>query len=574
MSIISRGGNFAPPPIVQSERAAELREWSRQGYSIMLNRRQLCDLELLSIGAFAPLHGFMGQADYERVLAEERLADGSLWPIPVVLAVSETSAAQIDCGDYVALRDSEGFMPAVLRVADLWKPDREWEAETVYGTRSRDHPGVRLVLDETASVYVGGTIEVLELPVHYDFESLWHTPARLRQGFDEAGWDSVIAFQTSRPMHRLQRDLVVEMAAAQDAKILLHPVVGESKPGDLEYYARVHCYQALLRHLPAQLAVLSLLPLAMRMAGPREALWHGIIHRNYGCSAFIVGPDDSSPPSTDNGTRFYGKYAAQEHVAAVGDELNIQMLAVEERRYCVSSKTFLPVSVLEQNGDRSVSYSDHELRQALAKGEPVPDWFSFPEVIDCLSGVYPSHSQVGITLFFTGLSGSGKSTLAGIMRAKLIENGQRPVTLLDGDIVRQNLSSELGFSRAHRDLNIRRIGFVANEISKNGGVAICAPIAPYRTIRREIRGLIEQHGVFIEIYLSTPLAVCEERDRKGLYAKARAGEIPQFTGISDPYESPERAELVIDTSKATPTQACRQILDHLTGRGLVDVRRK
>ena len=306
------------------------------------------------------------------------------------------------------------------------------------------------------------------------------------------------------------------------------------------------------------------------MAGPREALWHGLIHRNYGCTAFIVGPDDSSPPSMGGKDKFYAKYAAQDYIADFGQELEIAMVPVEERGYSFSHRSFLPLSTIEKKKEVPSNFSDHDLKQSLSSNKTIPDWFSFSDVLKCLSAVYLSSSRVGITLFFTGFSGSGKSTLAGIMRAKLIENGQRPVTLLDGDIVRQNLSSELGFSREHRDLNIRRIGFVANEISKNGGIAICAPIAPYRAIRREIRRLIETHGVFVEIYLSTPLAVCEERDRKGLYAKARAGKIAHFTGISDPYEPPEHAELVLDTSKVAPAECCREILCYLYDSGLVE----
>ncbi|MBO67285.1 MAG: adenylyltransferase [Acidiferrobacteraceae bacterium] len=557
--------------IVDKRRAAELRELTNGTPSITLNRREQCDLELLANGAFSPLVGFMTQLDYNQVVQEGRLYDGSLWPMPIVLSISDQLSEHISVGDVVALRDAEGFMLAALNVGDLWKPNRILEAEAVYGTTSTEHPGVNVILEAMQTVYIGGNIEVLELPTHYDFELLRHTPHQLTQEFHKKNWKSVVAFQTSRPMHRLQRDLVLEVAQSENSHVLIHPVVGQTKPGDLEYYARVCCYQAILKHFPQNMALLSLLPLAMRMAGPREALWHGLIHRNYGCAAFIVGPDDSSPPSIGGSDKFYTKYAAQDYIANFGEELGIEMLPIEERSYSSRHSTFLPLSAMQKNKEKPTNFSDRDLRQALSNNRTIPDWFSFSDVTRCLSTVYPSSNRVGITLFFTGFSGSGKSTLAGIMRAKLIENGQRPVTLLDGDIVRRNLSSELGFSRAHRDLNIRRIGFVANEISKNGGIAICAPIAPYRAIRREIRSVIEARGVFIEIYLSTPLFVCEERDRKGLYAKARAGQIAHFTGVSDPYEPPEHAELVLDTSKLKPAECCKEIFDYLYDSGLVDM---
>ena len=552
-------------------RAADPQELPRNMLSIVLNRRQLCDFELLANGAFKPLTGFMGKSDYDRVLAESRLVSNMLWPIPVVLAISRDTSEKIGFGDRVALCDAEGFMLGSLSVTDLWVPDLQAEAEVIYGTTSLQHPGVRILLQETEPVYVGGPVELLELPIHYDFASLRRAPADLRQELLRMDWNSTIAFHTSKTPHRLEHDLIIEVAESHGSPVLLRPIVGVTEPGNLEYFTRVQCCQAIVRHLPPNMAAISLLPMAMRMAGPRETLWSGIIHRNYGCSAFLVGPDDSSPLDVDTGgdRRFYKKYASQEYFANYADEIGIEMVPIEERRYSVARKAFLPVSRLQSDSELTVDYTETSLRKALAMEEKVPEWFSFPEVIHYLSKVYPSMKRIGFTIFFTGLSGSGKSTLARMVEAKLVENGQRPVTLLDGDIVRQHLSSELGFSQAHRDLNIRRIGFVANEISKNGGVAICAPIAPYKVVRREVRTLIQQYGVFVEIHLSTPLAICEERDRKGLYAKARAGEIRQFTGISDPYEQPEHAEIVIDTSISTKMQSCSQILNYLVEQGLM-----
>jgi sulfate adenylyltransferase len=374
-------------------------------------------------------------------------------------------------------------------------------------------------------------------------------------------------------MHRLHRDMILQAAKDHQAHILLHPAVGVTKPGDLHYYARVHCYKALTAHFPHELAALSLLPLAMRMAGPREALWHALVNRNYGCTHFIVGPDHASPPQGGSGLQaHYGKYQAQEHVQEFASEIGIEVIPVSERRYVPERKEFATDQDILAKGWESTTLSDAELKQRLVRGQEIPDWFSYPEVIDKLRKVYPPRNSQGITLFFTGLSGSGKSTLANIVFAKLIESGSRPVSLLDGDIVRQNLSSELGFSKAHRDINIRRIGFVASEITKNGGVAICAPIAPYAATRRAVRDLIEQHGAFIEIHVSTPLEVCEVRDRKGLYAKARKGIIPEFTGISDPYEVPERPELRIDTSELAPAEAAQEIMLFLLKEGYLDER--
>jgi len=380
-----------------------------------------------------------------------------------------------------------------------------------------------------------------------------------------------VAFHTSNPMHRMQRDLILDVAKQNEAHILLHPTVGVAKPDDLHYYARVHCYRATRHHFPHNLAVLSLLPLAMRMAGPREAVWHAIINQNYGCSHFIVGPGHASPPrSGARGESFYEKYAAQELAAQYADDLDIEIVPLSEHRYVPGRRRFLPVSDIQEQGLESAEVSHADLKRMLTRQQDIPDWFTYPEVIEELRKVYPPRSQQGFTLFFTGLSGSGKSTLAGIIYAKLIEARGRPVSLLDGDIVRQNLSSELGFSKSHRNLNIRRIGFVASEITKNRGVAICAPIAPYIETRRAVRKLIEQHGAFIEIHVSTSLDVCEARDRKGLYAKARKGIIPEFTGISDPYEVPENPELRIDTGALSPAEAAQSVLLYLLKEGYLD----
>ena len=568
--ITPHGGNLVDLS-VDRDRAEQLKHASKDFLSLTLGQRQMCDLELLLNGAFSPLTGFMGRADYEAVLDRMQLADGTLWPIPVVLDVPRAVADKLSPGDRVALRDQEGFMPAVLTVSELWEPDRETEAAAVYGTTSASHPGVRYLERQVNPVYVSGSIEGIQRPIHYDFESLWDSPEELRRFFAKLGWRKVVAFQTSKPMHRMQRELTLQVAKEIGGHILLHPTVGMTKPGDLQYYARVHCYQAIRKHFPHNLALLSLLPLAMRMAGPREALWHGIVHQNYGCSHFIVGPHHASPPVNGNGEEhFYGEYDAQALVAQHREDLGIEMVPVEEHAWVPERRRFLPVSAIRAQGLAAETFSEAQLKDALQHGREIPEWFSYPEVIDNLRQVCPPRSQVGFTLFFTGLSGAGKSTLAKIIYAKLVEAGGRPVTLLDGDIVRQHLSSELGFSKEHRDLNVKRIGFVASEITKNGGIAICAPIAPYAETRRAVREMIEEHGDFIEIHVATPLEECEARDRKGLYAKARKGLIPEFTGISDPYEVPEKPELRVDTTGLSPMEAAQEIYLYLLREGYLD----
>ena len=569
--LIKPYGGILQKLLVTEVRAAQLKKDSQRFPVITLTQRQLCDLELLMNGAFSPLRGFMTRGAYENVLEKMRLPNGMLWSMPVTLDVTDDIAGKLQAGGYLGLNDPEGFMLAVLRITDKWKPDKRREAELVYGTDSLKHPGVRFLFEQVQGNYVGGDVEGIQLPMHYDFETLRDTPEELRHLFEKHGWRRVVAFNTSKPMHRLHRDITLRIAKEAQANILLHPAVGMTKPGDLHYYARVHCYQAIRRHYPHNLAILSLLPMAVRMAGPREALINAIVRQNYGCSHFIVGPEHAAPPEVRlGGERFYPRYAAQELVAQHQGELDIQMTTVKEMHYVPDDDRFLPDDQIEKEGKKGVQFTEKELYDHLAHGQEIPGWFSFPDVVAELRKVCPPRNRQGITLFFTGLSGSGKSTLAKILYAKFIEAGARPVTLLDGDIVRKNLSSELGFSKEHRDLNVRRIGFVASEITKNGGIAICAPIAPYTATRRAVRELIEQHGAFIEIHVATPLDVCESRDRKGLYAKARQGLIPEFTGVSDPYEVPERPELRIDTADLSPMQAAQEILLYLLSKGYLE----
>ncbi len=524
-----------------------------------LSARQLCDLDLLLNGAFSPLEGFLGLADYERVCAEMRLESGVLWPMPITLDVSEDFAGSISQGDTIALRDAEGVLIATMEVSDIWQPDKESEAQQVFGTTDTSHPAVDYLMHQAGPVYVGGKIHGIEPVTFYDFKLLRDTPSELRGRFRKLGWRKVVAFQTRNPLHRGHQELTFRAAREADANLLIHPVVGMTKPGDIDHFTRVRCYEHVLEQYPDQTTTLSLLNLAMRMGGPRETLWHAIIRKNYGCTHFIVGRDHAGPGNDRNGEPFYGPYDAQELYREYEKELDITMVPFKMMVYVENKAEYLLADETDP-GDKVLNLSGTEFRRRLNEGLDIPEWFSFPKVVEELRRAHPPRHEQGFTVFFTGLSGSGKSTVANALMVKLLEDGSRPVTLLDGDIVRKNLSSELSFSKEHRDLNIQRIGFVASEITKNRGIAICAPIAPYTHTRRLVREMISPLGGFLEVHVSTSIEVCESRDRKGLYAKARAGLIKGFTGIDDPYEVPERAEIVIDTAELSPDLAAHRIL--------------
>ncbi|MDQ3932980.1 MAG: bifunctional sulfate adenylyltransferase/adenylylsulfate kinase [Actinomycetota bacterium] len=564
--LVSPHGGRLQNLVVGPARVAELQASSRDWPSWDLTPRQLCDLELLAAGGFSPLSGFLSHDDYESVCGRMRLADGTLWPIPVTLDVPDELAAKLVPGAPLALRDPEGVMLAVLHTSGVWQPDRLAEAESVFGTTDVSHPGVGQLLERSHPWYVGGRLEVLQQPVHYDFRALRKTPAQLRREFAEWGWRRVVAFQTRNPMHRAHVELTMRAATNAEANLLIHPVVGLTKPDDVDHYTRVRCYQAVLDHYPKHTVGLALLPLAMRMGGPREAVWHAIIRKNHGCTHFIVGRDHAGPKDA-RGASFYGPYDAQVLLRKHEDELGIEMVPFQQMVYVVERDAYFPVDEVPV-GARALQISGTELRERLAAGREIPGWFTYPEVAEELRRTYPPRTRQGFTVFFSGLSGSGKSTIANVLLTKLLELGGRRVTLLDGDVVRKHLSSELGFSKEHRDLNVRRIGFVASEITRNGGIAICAPIAPYDATRKEVRGMVEgTGGGFVLVHVATPLAVCEERDRKGLYAKARAGLITGFTGIDDPYEEPADAEVAIDTSNASPEEAANHVLLHLEREG-------
>ncbi len=552
-----------------SERQADQeKQKARDCASWDLTPRQLCDLDLLMNGAFSPLEGFLCREDYERVCEEMRLANGVLWPIPINLDVSEEFAEGTKEGETIALRDAEGVLIATLEVTDIWKPDLESEARRVYGTTDDTHPAVDYLLHRSGPVYLGGRIHGVEPPTYYDFKLLRDTPSELRGRFRKLGWRRIVAFQTRNPLHRAHQKLTFWAAQQAEANLLIHPVIGMTKPGDVDHFTRVRCYEHVLEEYPEQTTQLSLLNLAMRMGGPREAIWHAIVRKNHGCTHFVVGRDHAGPGNDKDGKPFYGPYDAQDLFRQHEEELDIAMVPFREMVYVENKAEYMPADETEAD-DKVLALSGTEFRRRLREGLDIPEWFSYPKVVEELRKAHPPKHRQGFTVFFTGLSGAGKSTVANALTIKLLEDGSRPVTLLDGDIVRKNLSSELSFSKKDRDLNIRRIGFVASEITKNGGIAICAPIAPYAATRRLVREMIEPLGGFVEVHVSTSIEVCESRDRKGLYAKARAGVLKGFTGIDDPYETPTNAEVVVDTADIPPDLAAHRILITLEKLGYI-----
>ncbi|GAM17604.1 hypothetical protein SAMD00019534_007790 [Acytostelium subglobosum LB1] len=538
--------------------------------SLLLTRRHQCDIELIINGGFSPLTSFMDELTYNGVVERMRLPSGLLFPMPITLDVDEQFVNNINASTNkdVALRDEEGNLIAVLNVSSIYKPDKQKECQMTMGSIDPYHPGVDGIL-KSKEYYISGKLEGAQLPVHYDYNSLRRTPMEVRRLFHANGWTQVIAFQTRNPMHRAHRELTVRAAECNPGcKLLIHPVVGMTKPGDIDYHTRVKCYQSIMSSYPEDLATLSLLPLAMRMGGPREVLWHAIIRKNFGVTHFIVGRDHAGPGEDKNGKSFYEPYEAQENALRHEAELGVKILPFQMMVYVAAHDKYYPVDKVPEGLETS-NISGTKLRHLLRTGGEIPNWFTYESVVKILRDSCPPRSKQGFTIFFTGFSGSGKSTIANALNEALLAATSRTITLLDGDIVRTFLSSELGFSKEHRDLNIKRIGFVASEINKSGGIAICAPIAPYEGAREFVRNLINANGGFVEVHISTPIEVCEKRDRKGLYAKVRAGQLKGFTGIDDPYEVPANPELRIDTSHTTVSQAVEQILCYLRKDGYV-----
>ncbi len=532
----------------------------------VVSARQRCDLEMLLVGGFSPLSGFLSQANYERVLSDGRLVTGELWPIPITLDVSDAFAEQVIIGEDILLCDEDQSLLATMKISDKWRPEKRDEVRSVFGTEDPAHPGVSYTLDKAGSWYLGGPLTTLHKISHDDFIDLRHTPQFLKDQFLKSGYQKVVGFQTRNPIHRAHLELTLRAAREIDAHILLHPVVGLTMPGDIDYFTRVRCYKKIIPYYPKGAVTLSLLPLAMRMAGPKEALWHALIRKNYGCTHFIIGRDHAGPGKNSFGINFYQEYAAQELVMAHQKEIGIGIVPFAEMVYVKERRDYASLHEIKSH-ETALTISGTALRQHLSMQRPIPSWFSFPEIIDELSLAYPPKHKQGFTVFFTGLSGAGKSTLAHALKSRFMSLGKRNITILDGDIIRKILTTELGFSKTDRELNIRRIGYVAAEVTKVGGVAICAVIAPYREIREENRQLIRAYGGYIEVYVSTSLAVCESRDTKGFYFKARHGQIKNFTGIHDPYEPPENPDIILDTAKMSIEMAVQQIVNHLIHHG-------
>jgi len=554
--------------VADESRVAGLKEQALNLEEIVLSGRQLCDFDMLATGVFSPLSRFMTRTDYEAVVAHMRLASGELFPLPVCLDVSGDRARTLAPGQAVALRDQEGLLLAVMHITDVWQPDREHEARAVYGTTDCAHPGVCHLLRDCGEYYVGGTMEVVQLPIYLDSRQLRKSPAEVRELYRKLSWHRVIGFHTRQPIHRLQFEMTIRAMRAARANLLCLPSVGTTDPDDVDHYTRVRCYKRVAERYPPDSFLLNLVPMAMRMAGPREALLHLIVARNFGCSGFIIGPDHASPPPPDNGVAFYEKDHACRLLEIHAGELDMEVIVFNEIVYLPFEDEFVPADQVA-DGTQYVSMPGSLIRRRMRAGKTIPDWATFPEVLEELERACPPPARQGFTVFFTGLSGAGKSTIARILYSRFLEIGTRPVTLLDGDIVRHNLSSELTFSKEHRDINVKRIGFVASEITKNRGIAICAPIAPYAATRADVRRVIEAYGGFFEVHVATPIEECEKRDRKGMYARARAGKIKGFTGVDDPYQAPVCPDLRIDTTDMTPDEAAQAILLFLGEKGYI-----
>jgi sulfate adenylyltransferase len=551
--------------LAEAEERDELLSLSSQLPRLQLTPRNLCDLELLATGGFSPLARFMSRADYERVLEEMRLADGTLFPLPVTLTFRKGEPVRL--GEEVALVDQFNNPLAVLSVEEVYEWDRAREARLAYQTEDLRHPLVA-EMNSWGDLCVSGPVRVIQLPRYYDFKSLRLTPAQVRERLSSLGHTNVVAFQTRNPLHRAHEELTARAAREVDGSLLLHPVVGLTKPGDIDHFTRVRSYRVLAeRYYDPRRMMLALLPLAMRMAGPREALWHALIRRNFGANHLIVGRDHASPGRDSKDKPFYGPYDAQELVAKYASETGVKPMPFSELLYIPEEDRYEESSRIPE-GKRTASISGTEVRESyLQRGRQLPDWFTRPEVASILAEAHPPRHEQGFCIWFTGLSGAGKSTTAEILAVKLLENGRR-VTVLDGDVVRTNLSKGLGFSKEDRDTNIRRIGFVAAEIARHGGAVVCAAVSPYRATRNECRALVGGDR-FVEVFVDTPLDVCESRDVKGMYRQAREGKIKNFTGVDDPYEPPHNAELVIDTVARTAEENAEAILAHLVEKGFV-----
>ncbi|THB72815.1 MAG: bifunctional sulfate adenylyltransferase/adenylylsulfate kinase [Desulfobulbaceae bacterium] len=569
---MKRSDDYSESLVVHFRRAEVLRREALELAAIDLNERQLFDLELLLNRGFYPLSGYLNRAEYDSVLSNLSLPDGTTWPMPICLDVTEQVAASVSAGQRIVLNDQEGFLLAILTISDIWKPDKKLEATAVYGTDDAQlHPGVHQLYHQVNDWYIGGMIEGVALPVHYDFLQLRLTPTETVRRFTMNGWRRILGFHTEEYLHCAHREMLMDTAKSVGAAIFLQPVVGLDHPGDVDFYTHIRCYQLFTQKFPPNMIMMGLSPYASRKAGPRDALLQAIMRRNFGCSHFVVAPDHADPFAHINGpdSLFYEKGAAQQLVAEHSTSTGIEMVPQVEYSYRKDTAKYFPSASFVDDESKELITSA-ELQKKIVNNQEIPEYFTWPDIVKELQYAFPPRAKQGFTVFMTGLSGSGKSTIAKVLLVKFMEMRDRPVTLLDGDIVRQNLSSELTFSREHRDLNVTRIGFVASEITKNGGIALCAPIAPYDEPRQANRSLISRYGGYIEVYVATPLEVCEQRDRKGLYAKARSGKVKGVTGITDPYIPPSKPDITIDTSLITPMEAVQEILIYLQQQGYLE----
>jgi sulfate adenylyltransferase len=565
MNLISPYGDKLVDLMVPNSAVEDLKAYASQLPSLQLSERSVCDLELLATGAFSPLDRFMGQKDYQCVLESMLLESGHIMPIPLTLPIEDGEAIKLD--QDIALRNSKNELLAVMTVEEIYPWDIDDVAQKVFGTRDLRHPLVA-EMHRWGKLNVSGRIQVLQLPCHYDFQDIRLTPAQTRARLEELAPKNVVAFQTRNPLHRVHEELTKRAAQEVDGLLLLHPVVGMTKPGDVDHYTRVRTYKAIAdRYFDPNQILLALFPLAMRLAGPREALWHAVIRRNYGANYIIIGRDHASPGVDSSGKPFYGPYDAQELVEQFSDQLGVGMIPFREFVYLPEEDRYEEISRVSA-GANTASISGTEVREEyLSKGNKLPEWFTRPEVAEILTETHPPRHRQGVCIWFTGLSGAGKSTTAEVLTVMMLERG-RQVTLLDGDVVRTHLSKGLGFNKEDRDTNIRRIGFVAAELVRHGGAVICAAVSPYRSTRNEVRNMVGKDH-FVEVFVDTPLSVCEERDTKGMYAKARRGEIKGFTGIDDPYEPPQHSEITLETTVSTPEENARRIVNYLLEQGFL-----
>jgi len=554
--------------VVAGKEREELLTHAGQLPSIKITTRNLCDLELIATGGFSPLTTFMGKADYDRVLREMRLADGTFFPLPITLTADPKELPTV--GDELALRSANFDLIAVMTLNEIYHWDPETEARLAYGSNDPRHPMVS-EMGRWGKVCISGPMKVVNVPKYYDFVNLRHTPVQVREMLEKMGNDNVVAFQTRNPLHRIHEELTKRATAQVNGSLIIHPVVGMTKPGDVDHYTRVRTYKALVdNHYDKKSTTLSLLPLAMRMAGPKEAVLHAIIRRNHGANHFIVGRDHAGPGNDSSGNPFYGPYDAQEMMKQYEAELGVKMVPFEMLVYLPDEDRYVEQKDIPE-GAKVANISGTQVRDDyLIKGKLLPEWFTRPETAEILREMYPPRHKQGFGIWFTGLSGSGKSATTAVLTSLVLERG-RETAILDGDVVRTHLSKGLGFSKEDRDTNILRIGFVAGEIVHAGGAVVCAAISPYRSTRNEARKMVGEN--FIEVFMDTPVEVCEERDVKGLYAKARQavedGKPMGFTGVDDPYEPPINPEITLKGFGSTPEENARIILQYLEEQGFI-----